>query len=95
MPQYVINKVVMQEVENQLDKGLSRTLHRRKYTPWPIFPLRIRLYELKSHMTLAIKTEELNCLHFTTKYFHAFDHRRIGRKHFERIKHHTRYSSLC
>ena len=35
MPQYVTNKVVMQEVENQLDKGLPGTLHRRKETPWP------------------------------------------------------------
>lgn len=38
MPQYVTNKVVLQEVAYQLDKGFSRVLHRRKKYPWPTFP---------------------------------------------------------
>jgi len=79
MPQYVTIKVVMQKVENELDTGPLGTLNRRKKAPWPIFPLRIRLYELNIHRTLENKTEELNHLHFITKYFHAYDPRRIVR----------------
>lgn len=33
MLQYVTNKVVMQEVENQLDRGLLGILHKRKKSP--------------------------------------------------------------
>lgn len=45
MSSKVRNKVVMQDVANQLDKGLLRTLHRRKKAPWTIFPLMIELYD--------------------------------------------------
>lgn len=48
MPCYVTNKVVLQEVSYQLNKGSSRVIHRRKKAPCPTFPLRIGKYKLKN-----------------------------------------------
>ncbi len=71
------NKVVHQEVAYQLNKGLSRLLHKGKKVPWPTFPLRIILYEMKSHKTRDEKIEELDRFHFAVKDFRGYDPRRV------------------
>lgn len=94
MPRYVTNKVALQEVAYQLRKWLSGVLHGRKKTPWHTFPLRIGLYELKSHKAAKEKIQELDCLHFTVKYFHGYDPRRVCRQHCENIGFTWGYSSM-
>lgn len=75
-------------------KWLWGILQRRKNAPWPIFPLRIILYELKSHKVKTKDIQELDHFHFTIKYFHGYDPRWVVRQHYERIGHNTRYSSM-
>lgn len=79
------NKVLLQEVAYQLDKGLSVVLHKKKQAPWPTFPLRIRLYEIMSHKVENIEIQELKCLHFAIKDFHGYDPKIVCKKHYERI----------
>lgn len=94
MPWYVTRKVVMQEVANQMDKGLSGILHRRKKAPWTIFPLSIILYELKSHKVMETKIQELEHLDFSTTYFHGYHPRWIFGQHCQRISQNMGYSLM-
>lgn len=94
MPRYVTNKVVLQEVDYQFDKGLSGVLHIRKKAPWPTFPLRIGLYELKIHKAEITEIQEMHRLHFVVKDIHRFDPRRVCKQHCDNISFAWVYSSI-
>lgn len=64
-----------------MNNDLSTQLHSKKKSPWPDFPLRIGLYELKRLKVTDAKIEELMRLPFGTMGFHIYDSRNVCRKH--------------
>lgn len=46
LPNFSMDKLVMQEVTYHISKGLSPRLHKKKKNPWSALPFRIRLYKI-------------------------------------------------
>ncbi len=85
LQRYATDNLIMQEVSYHLSIGLLAGLHRKKKAPWPSFPLRIGLYDIKSLKDVYVEAKEIVKFNFETKDFNLYYLHGIYKDHCVRV----------
>ena len=63
MPQFVTDKMLLQEVCFQMTSGFSKVLTKGKKKSWPTLPLTIDAYRVKDFREVEEEAEEMRSFH--------------------------------
>lgn len=73
VPNFSLDKLIMQEVSYHISVGLTNRLHRKKKASWPALPLHIRLYELWSFKHTDVEAQQMKKYPFNLQIYNPSD----------------------
>lgn len=59
LPQFITNKILLQEVCYEMNSGFSKVLTKGKKKPWPTFPLTIDAYIVKDFREVEVEAKKI------------------------------------
>ena len=86
MPQFVTDKMLLQEFFYQMTSSFSKVLTKGKKKPWPKLPLTIDAYTVKDFREVEAEAEEMRGFHLGPLDHRTYDQERIVPDHCKRAK---------
>ena len=92
--EFVINKLLLQEVFYQMTSGFSKVLIKGKKNPWPSLPLTISAYMVRDLKEVEVEAEETKGFHFAPLAHRSYDLERIVPAHSKLAKFNWNYQHI-